>query len=174
MNARFTPRHRVLTVLIAIIAIVAGDRLMSLSTQRELPRYSFAVMIEGRVLGAFREVTGLDVEFDIVEYRPGDGGPTQKLPGARKWPNIVLKRGFTGDMALHDWFSEMVESPAERVTGSIVMFDQQHAEVARWNFENAWPSKVTGPKLNSESNDVPIESIELVHDGLTRVRPSRQ
>ena len=52
------------------------------------------------------------------------------------------------------------------------MMDHTHHEVARWNFENAWPSKVSGPRLNRDSNDVSIESIELVHEGLTRATPS--
>jgi len=67
---------------------------------------------------------------------------------------------------------EFVETPTQRWAGDIVMMDQMHHEVARWNFEQAWPSKVSGPRLNRYSNDVPIESIELVHEGVTRATPS--
>ena len=51
------------------------------------------------------------------------------------------------------------------------MYDAARTEVARWNFENAWPQKLTGPVLNATANDVPIESIELVHEGFIRVPP---
>ena len=175
MTARpMIDKRLLLAGLAAVIAILASDRLMSLSTHPSLPRYSFAVAIEGRVLGAFREVTGLDAELEVVEYREGTGGPVRYIPGATKWSPIVLKRGFTGNTDLYDWFTEFSQSPTERVTGSIVMYDQTQQEVARWNFENAWPKKITGPTLNADGNDLAIESIELVHEGLSRVAPTRE
>jgi phage tail-like protein len=164
--------HWVLAGIVAVLAIMGSDRLISLSTQPELPRYSFAVKIEGKVLGAFREVTGLDAELEVVDFSEGTGGAHRKLPGRPKYSNIVLKRAFTGDMELYNWFAEFSETPTERWAGDVVMTDQKHNEVARWNFVNAWPSKVTGPRLNHDNNDVPIESIELVHEGLTRATPS--
>ena len=166
---RIFPTYRIVAGLGAVLFILAGGRLMSIATQPELPRYSFAVNIEGRALGAFREVSGLDVELEVIEFREGSGGPIQKIPGNTKYSNIVLKRGFTGDRALQDWFTEFSESRTQRVGGSIVMFDQAHSEVARWNFERAWPSKISGPTLNADGNQVAIESITLVHEGLVRV-----
>jgi len=164
--------HWVLAGIVAVLAIVAGDRLISLSTQPELPRYSFVVNIEGKILGAFREASGLDSEVEVIEFSEGTGGVLRKLPGRPKFTNIVLKRGFTGDMQLYDWFTEFSETPTQRWAGGIVMTDHMHHEIARWNFVNAWPSKVSGPRLNRDNNDVPIESIELVHEGLTRATPS--
>jgi phage tail-like protein len=169
---RFFQSPRFLAGAIAVLAIAAGDRLMSLAIQQDLPRYSFVVDVEGTVLSAFREVAGLDVEFEVVEYRDGSGGPTRYIPGARKYSNIVLKRGFTGDSELYDWFTEF--NRAEPVSGSISMYDQTNHEVARWNFQNAWPTKYHGPRLNTDNNDIPIESIELVHEGLSRVAPARR
>ena len=32
---------------------------------------------------------------------------------------------------------------------------------------NAWPTKITGTDLKSDGNEVSIESIEIVHEGLT-------
>jgi phage tail-like protein len=164
--------HRVLAGVVAVLAIVASDRLISLSTQPELPRYSFAVNIEGKVFSAFREVIGLDSELEVVDFSEGAGGVLRKVPGRPKYSNIVLKRGFTGDMQLYNWFAEFSETPTQRWAGDVVMMDQRHNEVARWNFVNAWPSKVSGPTLNHKNNDVPIESIELVHEGVTRATPS--
>lgn len=163
--------HRVVAGIVAVLAIVASDRLISLSTQPELPRYSFAVNIEGKTLGAFREVSGLDIELEVAEFSEGTGGARIKVPGRTKYSNIVLKRGFTGDAQLYNWLTEFSETPSERWAGDVVMMDHQNNEIAKWNFVNAWPSKVTGPQLNRNSNDVPIESIELVHEGLTRATP---
>ncbi|MCW3060924.1 MAG: conserved hypothetical phage tail protein, partial [Capsulimonas sp.] len=62
--------------------------------------------IDGLTEGIFREVTGLDSETEVIEHRvTGKGGNliVQKIPGALKWSNIVMKRGVTDDRKLHDW-----------------------------------------------------------------------
>jgi phage tail-like protein len=166
---RIFPTYRIVAGFGAVLFILAGGRLMSVATQTDLPRYSFAVTIEGRELGAFREVTGLDTEIEVIEYREGSGGPIQKIPGQTKYSPIKLTRGFTGDRALQDWFTEFLESRSQRVGGSIVMLDQTRSEIARWNFQQAWPSKITGPTLNADGNEVATESITLAHEGLLRV-----
>ena len=51
-----------------------------------------------------------------------------------------------------------------------MLYDQTHAEVARWNFENAWPVKVEGPGLNSTANEVAVESLTLAVERTTRVK----
>ena len=177
---RFFRSPHLFAGLIAVLAIAAGDRLISLAIQPDPPGYSFAVNIEGRALSSFQEVSGLDIELEVIEYRDGTGSAPRFIPGARKYSNIVLKRGFTGDTQLHDWFTEFDSSRTERVDGSIVMYDPSSHEVARWNFENAWPSKLEGPSkaggagLRGGPNEVAIESIELVHEGLTRITPARR
>jgi phage tail-like protein len=50
------------------------------------------------------------------------------------------------------------------------MFDQELKEVARWNFNNAWPSKVSGPSLKTDSNEIGIEELTLVHEYIARVK----
>jgi len=51
-----------------------------------------------------------------------------------------------------------------------VMFDQHLSEMARWNFENAWPVKVSGPSVKSDSNEIGIEELSITHEGLWRVK----
>jgi phage tail-like protein len=48
------------------------------------------------------------------------------------------------------------------------MYDQTNTEVARWNFVNGWPSKLDGPSLSSEGNEVSVESLTIVHEGIVR------
>ena len=54
--------------------------------------------------------------------------------------------------------------------GSVIMYDRNYEEVARWNFENGWPSKITGPALNAGSNDIGVEEITIAHEGLDRIK----
>jgi phage tail-like protein len=56
-----------------------------------------------------------------------------------------------------------------RANCSIIMQDRNYEDVARWDFQNAWPSKVSGPSLKSDSNEFGIEELTLVHEGIARV-----
>ena len=54
-----------------------------------------------------------------------------------------------------------------RRNGSIVMKGFDGSEVARYNFENAWPNKIEGPTLNAANNEIALESVELVVEDIT-------
>jgi phage tail-like protein len=93
-----------------------------------------------------------------------------KLPGRLKWENITLKRGITNNMDIWDWRDEVVRGKVDdaRRNGSIIMFDQSLKEVARWNFERAWPVKVSGPAVKADSNEFAIEELVITHEYLYR------
>jgi phage tail-like protein len=137
--------------------------------------YHFHVEIDGISQAQFRECTGLDSESEVIEYKEaGKDGQTiiRKQPGALKWSNIVLKRGITDIMELWEWRKQVEQGKVNeaRKSGSIVLFDQANTEVARWNFVDAWPSKVTGPQAKADGNEVAIEELTLAHEGLERVK----
>ena len=93
-----------------------------------------------------------------------------KQPGRLKWQDIVLKRGITSDMEIWEWRKMVEEGDVDgaRTNGSIVMYDQSLTEVARWNFENGWPLKVTGPSIKSDDNSIGIEELTIVHEYIVR------
>jgi phage tail-like protein len=137
--------------------------------------YHFYVEIQGVVVGAFREASGLTSESEVIEYKAS--GPkgeeiTIKQPGRTKYPNINLKRGMTDAMDIWEWRKKIEDGQFKDAmkNGSIVLYDQAHSEVARWNFENAWPTKVSGPQLNAGNNDIAVEELEITHERLTRVK----
>lgn len=133
--------------------------------------FNFLVELDGIARAAFHECSGFDSTIDIVEHREGGENTTlRKLPGLTKYSNIVLKRGITDDMMLYDWHRQAVLGNVERKNGSIVLLDRKGEEKARWNFTRAWPSKYDGPDFNAEGNDVAIETLELAHEGVERVR----
>jgi phage tail-like protein len=135
----------------------------------------FGIEFQGQVQGAFRECTGLGSENEVVEYKAS--GPKgefviKKVPGRMKWNNITLKRGITSAMDMWDWRRLVEEGNMEgaRKNGSIVMFDQAGAEIARWDFTAAWPNKISGPSANATNNEVGIEELEITHEGYKRVK----
>ncbi len=110
----------------------------------------------------------------MVEYQcSGERGEqiVKKVPGRVKWNDITLKRGVNDTMDLWKWrkLVEDGEVDQARKNGSIKMFDHTGKEVARWNFVNAWPSKLTGPTANATSNEVAIEELTITHEGYERV-----
>ena len=135
----------------------------------------FGVEFQGQIKGAFRECTGIGSENEVSEYKAS--GPKgeyiiKKVPGRMKWNNITLKRGVTDAMDMWKWRKLVEKGDIEgaRKNGSIVMFNQANTEIARWNFTNAWPSKLTGPTANAQNNEIAIEELEITHEGYERVK----
>jgi phage tail-like protein len=133
----------------------------------------FGIEFQGQIAGAFREMTGMGSESEVVEYKAS--GPKgqyviQKVPGRMKWNNITLKRGITDTVDMWKWRKTVEDGKMDdaRKNGSIVMFNQAGQEIARWEFVRAWPSKITGPTANAGNNEVGIEELEITHEGYTR------
>ncbi len=134
----------------------------------------FSLEFQGAVTGAFRECTGLGSENEVVEYKasgPKGDFVIKKVPGRLKWNNITLKRGMTDSMDMWKW-RKMVEQgkvSQARKNGSITMYSTDGKAIAKWNFVNAWPSRITGPEANAGANEVAIEELEITHEGYERV-----
>jgi len=149
-----------------------GHTVVDTSREDPLAGFHFAVEVQGAVSGYFTEVSGLGSETEVTEHKVVKEGKevVMKIPGRLKWENIVLKRGITSNMDIWTW-RKMVEDGnvvGARKDGSVVMYDQTLKEVARWNFQSAWPSKVTGPSVKSDSTEVGVEELTLVHEGIER------
>jgi phage tail-like protein len=134
-----------------------------------LPKFYFQVKWDSEEL-AFQEVSGLDIEAQPIEYRHGNSKEFSviKMPGIQKSGNITMKKGiFKSDNKFWDWFSQIKMNTIKRVPVTISLLDETGAATMVWNVKNAWPTKITGSDLKSDSNEVAIESIEIAHEGIT-------
>jgi phage tail-like protein len=135
----------------------------------------FAIEIQGGVTGYFTEVSGIGSESEVVEHKiMGDKAKesiTRKIPGRLKWGDITLKRGITANMDMWAWRKDIEEGKVSnaRKNGSVIMYTQDLQESARWNFTAGWPSKITGPAPKADGNEVGIEELVIVHEGIVRV-----
>lgn len=132
--------------------------------------FNFSIDIDNmQEVASFSECSGLSSEGQAVEYREGTDVPltVRKLIGLRTYMNITLKRGYTKDATLWEWYGNISMGIQDRRNGSIVLLDEARNEVLRWNFKNGWINKIEGPSLNASGNEVAIESIEIVHEELT-------
>jgi phage tail-like protein len=131
--------------------------------------FNFSLEIDGIARGAFSEVSGLTAEGDSVDYREGTDMQhnVRKLVGLRKYSNLTLKRGYTQDKSLWQWYTAIMNGKPDRRNVTIVLMDEARQPVLRWHAENAWINKVEGPSFKASGNEIAMESVELVHEGLT-------
>ena len=132
------------------------------------PHFQFRVEIAGIASSTFAEVTGLEFETEVIDYREGaEPRRVRKLPGLSHFDHITLRRGFTGNLELWNWARSIADGNLDRRNGVIILLSDAFEEVARWSFRSAWPVKWSGPNLNAATSEVSLETIELVHEGLT-------
>lgn len=140
-----------------------------MATEYPIVKFHFQVEWGGTKIG-FTEVSGLDVETEVVEYRHGASPEyfKTKMPGMQKYSNITLKRGtFASDNEYYAWWNTVKLNTIERRDITISLLNEEHAPVVVWKVKNAWPTKIQSTDLKADGNEVAIESMELVHEGLS-------
>jgi phage tail-like protein len=140
-----------------------------MSSPMPLLSFNFRVEIDGLTVGAFRECTGLSGDSTVVEYRDGSDAvrSVRKGPGLQQATNITLKRGYTTNRELWDWYRNIANGISDKRNGSIFLQNEAHQDVLQWDFTNAWIKKIDGPSFNATGNEVAIETVELVHEGVS-------
>jgi phage tail-like protein len=145
-----------------------------MSREDPLVAFKFGLEIEGKLSGYFTMVSGIGSESEVIEHKIVDDstGETiiQKLPGRLTWTEVSLKRGVTSSTDIWDWRKMVVDGKVDdaRTNCSVIAYNQGNEEIARWNFENAWPSRVVGPEMDASSQDYMIEEVTIVHEGMWR------
>jgi phage tail-like protein len=140
-----------------------------MATNYPLPKFHFSVEWGGTRIG-FSEVSGLNVETKVIEYRDGISPEYSKLkmPGMMEYSNITLKRGtFHGDNEFYAWLNTIKLNTIERRDLTIALLNENHEPVMVWKVRNAFPVKVQSTDLKADGNEVAIETLELAHEGLS-------
>jgi phage tail-like protein len=136
-----------------------------------LPKFYFSVDIGTSQQNlAFQEVSGLETEIQVIEYRAGNSPQfsTVKMPGIGKVGNVTLKKGvFVKDNKFWDWFDKIKMNTIERQAVVIKLLDEKGDATMVWELKNAFPVKITSTDLKSDGNEVAVETLELAHEGLT-------
>ncbi len=118
-------------------------------------------------IAGFRECSSLTIETEMFEYAEGGQNTyTHKLPVRRKYANITLKRGMEEGQDLYKWYLQTASGKITRQDISIIIYDPLGEPVRKWDLQNAYPCKWTGPDLKAESGAIAIETLEIAHEGL--------
>lgn len=141
-----------------------------------IPKFYFKVTIDG-VDAGFQEVTGLDVENEIVEYR--DGSDPEFIPqrrvSIRKSGTVSFKKGmFKGDTQFRDLYKKIYDDKSKFFSSDnnnlniiVELLTEKMDDVAfKWEIQNAVPIKLSTDSLNSTENSIAIETMEFSHSGI--------
>jgi phage tail-like protein len=133
----------------------------------------FMIELDGVLVAAFQECSGLNVEIetqDVVEG--GNNEFIRKIPGKAKYANITLKRGLTDSPQFLEWRPTFTNGhpTIQRKTVSIKVFTHGGETIKQWDVTGAFPVKWSGPDFRASAMDVAIESLELAHEGWKEVK----
>ncbi|HBL31046.1 MAG TPA: phage tail protein [Acidobacteria bacterium] len=150
-------------------AVTLGANLLGVRSDPHVA-FNFFVEIEGLIIGGFSEVSGLQVETVVQEYTEGGQNEyVHKLPGPTRYPsNLILKRGLTEIETFWSWHQDVVAGRIERKNGTIYLLDRQGIPAMWWDFKEAYPVKWSGPDFRADGNSIAVESVELVHRGISK------
>ncbi|MDD3077514.1 MAG: phage tail protein [Paludibacter sp.] len=138
------------------------------SGQWALPKFYFEVEWDSQK-ASFQEVSGLDEEGQIIEYRHGDelAFSTIKMPGIKKSETVTMKKGvFNADDKFFNWYKEVKANTIKRTTVTIKLMDELDAPVMTWILSNVLPIKITAVDMSADGKEVFVESVEMMHEGI--------
>ncbi|WP_406191542.1 MULTISPECIES: phage tail protein [unclassified Streptomyces] len=130
----------------------------------------FKVVLEDNTvdLGYWSSASGLDVSWNLCEYRAGDSGNRRTyFPGSTKYSDIVLQRAACQDtMKVQDWLKNCsFANSRKRFTGTIELGDSENLKIASWDLVNVMPLKWAVEKFEASASKVAMETLTLVHEG---------
>lgn len=127
---------------------------------------------EGLVkLGSFKQVGGLELETEVVEWKTGDMNAMIKLPGFTKYPAITINKGFDEDTRLKDWYNKVwslsngAGANEYRKDLIVKVYNRDGSLFKQIRARDAWPSKYSAEDLDGMSADPWVEAVELQHNG---------
>lgn len=146
-----------------------------IKTAYPLPAYNYRVEI-GDTAVACSEVSGLSISYETQTYKEspvasGAPGPrVMVMPAQSTQPTVTLKKGVVRGVSvpvLYDWIRTTRINQTEKKDIFVRLLDENGAAVISWKVANAFPTKLDAPSFTADSNDVAIESMELMADAVT-------
>jgi phage tail-like protein len=121
-------------------------------------------------LAGFSECSGLEMSLDTDDYNEGGrNGTVLKFPKRTRFSEIVLRKGVTRNTELFDWFQGFTRGVGKRRDGVITLRDAAGRAAVVWTFRRGLPVKYSGPTLNALQGAVAIETVAIVHEGLSQM-----
>jgi len=127
----------------------------------------FKVTVDGEDLAHWSKASGLEVSWDLVEYRAGDNDNDKWIfPGNTKYPTVKLERAADKDNSakVRTWLNK-TSFKHEPKSAKIELLDASLKPVADWTLKNVMPVKWSIVQFDAAGNKVATETLELAHIG---------
>jgi phage tail-like protein len=133
--------------------------------------HSFGLEVDGIVIRAIQEVSGLKMEQDVIELKhntPDGKYINKKLPGRPKAGEITLTRGLTSDNSFEKWiraahFGRMQDA---RKGGAIIVYDFEGSPLKRYKITNAWPKSLELATMKAGDTNLLTEKLVVTYEAL--------
>jgi phage tail-like protein len=121
-------------------------------------------------LGSWTKIEGLDVTWDVCEYRAGDAGNFRwYVPGITKYSDLKLTRAVTLDDTPK--VKKFLDNTSFKYkdyrgsTGSLAILGPDHQEVMKWKLEQVMIKKWSITGFNASTSGIATETLDVVHLG---------
>ncbi len=141
-----------------------------IKTHYPLPVYNYQVTLGSLALGV-SEISGLSIEYEPVTYKHGLSFVmgVKIIPGMRQPVKLTMKRGIVkrGE-TFYRWLRDTYADPFTNTQQDILidLCDEAGVPIVRWKVQGAMPIKIDAPTFDSNSNEVAIETIEVIAQNL--------
>ena len=145
---------------------------------------NFFLEVSGEVISNLTSIDGIAVELEKLDInqRTSKGQLVQHVAYSKpKWTGEFTVKRLSPLTSANDplwkWFMTIRDKGMSadnrnqgRKSGSLVVYDSTLKEISRWNFTEAWPSKISVDSFDVTKNDPVEESITFQYESLTRVK----
>jgi phage tail-like protein len=130
---------------------------------------NFSVDVDDIHTAGFSEVSGLNVEMKPVDYREGTDrqGNVRKLAGQPSYGPVKLIRGYTKNNEFWQWYANILNGQPDRRNVTITLMNEAREPQMSWHLQGALITGIQAPAFKASGNEVAMETVDLVHEGLT-------
>lgn len=148
------------------MSVAKGD----IKASYPLPVYNYRVSIGDLAIGV-SEISGLSVGYELVTYQHGLSFimGDKLIPGMSETVKLTMKRGIAQkNEVLTRWFADTYAASSKSTTRDILidLCDEAGAPIVSWKVQGALPVKIDAPTFDANSNEVAIETIEIIAQGI--------
>ena len=177
-STRATGRSLALGMVLGMVALVVGQTAAVAAPAEQAGPAApirFVLAVDGREQANFTEIVEIASEIEVSEYQAnGSSGVTLgKSFGKQKPPAVVLRRPFTASTEIWSWQDLALKgNPAARKSATLTMLNANGKNIATYQLENAWPSKIEIGAQRVDGSGPLSETVTLACDGLRRTNPT--
>ena len=142
---------------------------MAIVRDRPYGNAHFSVDLGDGEARSFLEALLPEMIITYQEFREGnDPQNARKAAMYPRFSNLILRRGFTGDLSLYQWWQAVADGQNDQRRSLTVnlLSEDRTVVVASWRISNAFPVRYSVAPLDGCDGGVLVETLELTCEGV--------